>query len=169
MPTFMPKFLVYSCLCCAHLYCTHWFWLYNCLSSLTTWSIASIQGTPHTHTRHTTHHTHRVKCWARVPRQKIDTVNVILFKWLSQQPTGTLAFTFKDCNHNLYFISLSTSFNDFFFIPPPQCFVWCTKFFWRLPLWTYLLAPCQKIRFEVFVMRSSSKMWLCLCCLVKRG
>ena len=54
---------------CVHLYCTHWLWLYSCLSSLTDWSIASIQGTPDT--RHHTHtHTDRVKCWARVPRLK---------------------------------------------------------------------------------------------------
>ena len=57
---------------CVHMYFTHWLWLYSCLSSLTARSIASIQGTPHTHTRHTTHDTsHRVKCWARVPRLKI--------------------------------------------------------------------------------------------------
>ena len=34
---------------CVYLYCTHWLWLYSCLSSLTDWSIASIQGTPHGH------------------------------------------------------------------------------------------------------------------------
>ena len=54
---------------CVRMYCTHWLWLYSCLSSLTDRSIASIQGTPHTHTH--TIHTHRFKCWAQVPRLKI--------------------------------------------------------------------------------------------------
>ena len=54
---------------CVHMYCTRWLWLYSCLSSLTDRSIASIQGTPHTHTN--TIHTHRFKCWAQVPRLKI--------------------------------------------------------------------------------------------------
>ena len=44
---------------CVHLYCTHWLWLYSCLSSLTDWSISSIQGTPHRHHTWHRHHTHR--------------------------------------------------------------------------------------------------------------
>ena len=35
------------------LYCTHWLWLYSCLSSLIDQSIISIQGTPHTPHTHT--------------------------------------------------------------------------------------------------------------------
>ena len=68
MSMLMPKFLLYSWLCYAHVVCTHvlcncthWLWLYNCLVDRSEYCI---------HPGDTTHHTDRVKCWARVPRLK---------------------------------------------------------------------------------------------------
>ena len=58
MPALMPKFLLYSCLFCAH-GCVYMCTLHTD-SSLTARSIASIQGTPHTHT-HDTRHTTNVE------------------------------------------------------------------------------------------------------------
>ena len=43
---------------CVHIYCTHWLWLYSCLSFLTDRNIAFIQGTPPHTTHHTPHITH---------------------------------------------------------------------------------------------------------------
>ena len=66
----MPKFLLYSSLCCAHVVCTHvlynctyWLWLYSCLVD---WSEHRIHPGDTTQTWHT-HDTDKVKCWARVP------------------------------------------------------------------------------------------------------
>ena len=83
--------LFMSMLCpplCVHMYCTHWLWVYSCLSSLTDRSIASIRG-HHTDTH--TPHTHRVKCWAQVPRLK----NLSKF-WISS--ISTLLKNEKECS-----------------------------------------------------------------------
>ena len=58
---------------CVHMYCTTVHTDCDCtVVSLTDQSIASIQGTPHTHhTLRITHHTDKVKCWAWVPRLKM--------------------------------------------------------------------------------------------------
>ena len=53
--TLMPIFLLYSRLCCAH-DCVYTYAVHTDCSFLTDRSIASIQGTPHTHHTHTHRH-----------------------------------------------------------------------------------------------------------------
>ena len=66
----MPKFLLYSCLCCAHgcVYTCTVHTDFHCTVIFPLWPIGASHPSRGHHTH--THHTHRVKCWARVPRLK---------------------------------------------------------------------------------------------------
>ena len=123
MPTFMPKFLLYSCLCCAH-GCVYTCTVHtdcDCTVVFPLWPI----GASHTSRGH---HTHRVKYWARVPRLKKSKMDKKIYHLKkSKQQTHKIECYLSKINDNITIndikITCDTLNLDIIFPPPHTIFL----------------------------------------------